>query len=147
MDFITALAEALCSEEVEQCQLACRGVVSQGERGMPRPCRGWKSLREWASMCVFVCVCVCIQSYYVCVCVAVNRRHKWGILREKICLTSSLPYGVCRLKKKRSYVTETSSEPMQVLCVCLPRSKNFLDSHPFQRKHCITPIYICNTHK
>ena len=68
MDFITALAEALCSEEVEQCQLACRGVVSQGERGMPRPCRGWKSLREWASMCVFVCVCVYPVLLCVCVC-------------------------------------------------------------------------------
>lgn len=33
------------------------------------------------------------------------------------------------------------------LCVCLPRSKNFLDSHPFQRKHYIRPIYIYNAHK
>ena len=97
---------------------------------------------------VRVCVCVCVYPVLLCVCVCgceqkaqvrdTERKDMLDLLTALWCVPP---------KKKRSYVTETSSEPMQVLCVCLPRSKNFLDSHPFQRKHCITPIYICNTHK
>lgn len=69
IDFITALAEALCSEEVAQCQLACRGVCFTGERGMPRPCRRWKSLRVCASDCV--CVCVRVSCLTMCATVPV----------------------------------------------------------------------------
>lgn len=110
--------------------------------GLPRPGRGWKSVKVLAG------VHVCVSSLTMCVrcTVAVNRRRKWGRPREKKCMTSSLPYGLCCLKK-RSYVTETNTDWTNVgLCVYLPQSKNFLDSHPFQRKHCIRPIYIFNTH-
>lgn len=89
ISFITASTEALCSEEVEQCQLACRGVASLG-RGGCLDHAGGGSVRAYGQ------VCVCVPSYYV--------RMARGHCEQKAqkCMASSLPYGLCAALKKRA---------------------------------------------
>lgn len=123
--FITALAEALGWEEVARCQLALRGVCSTGERGLPRPHRGWKS--------------------ETCVLAASPRTEQKAPVRETVWkdrpdLLAAL-WRMCLLCNPAWLWTNAG------LCVCLPRSKNFVDSHSFPRKYYIKPIYIFNAHR
>lgn len=87
-----------------------------GERGMPRPCRGWKSLREWARVCVYVCMCVSCLTMCATVCMAYSRCEQKAQARdtERKDMHDLLTALWCVLpkKKRRPYVTKTSSELM-----------------------------------
>lgn len=136
--FHNSFGWGLCSEEVVQCQLARRGVCSTGERGMPRPCRGWKS----ENVCVS-CLAAC--EHRACVCVAYNDCEQKAQVRDAV--WKDMPDLLAALWCMPLLCNPKLLWTNAGLCVCLPRSKNFLDSHPFQRKHYIRPIYIYNGHK
>ena len=87
-----------------------------GERGKPRPCRGWKSLRAWAIVCVRVCARPTLlwAPLCVCVCVAYSHCEQKAQVRdtEREDMHDLLTALWCVPPKKRSYVTETSAELM-----------------------------------
>lgn len=106
----------LSSEEAERCQLACRGVVSQGRGGCLVHAGTGSHSRVWASLYVCVCVSCLTMCPTVCVCVCVVHSHyeqKAQVRNTERKDMLDLPTALrCMLPKKRSYVTETSTELM-----------------------------------
>lgn len=141
--FVTALVEPFVLGGSRSVPVGLRWGCFTGGEGKASSMQGVE-VWVWARVCVAmfaVCVCVCVWLY--------SRREQKAQVRDTVrkdmhdLLTAF--WCVCCLKK---VLCNWNQQRTNVgLCVYLPRSKNFLDSHPFQRKHCIRPIYICNRHK
>lgn len=101
-----------------------------------------QGVEVWKCVCVS-CLAACENR--ACVCVAYNDCEQKAQVRDAV--WKDMPDLLAAL-----WCTPLLCNPKLLwtnagLCVCLPRSKNFLDSHPFQRKYYIRPIYIYNAHK
>lgn len=97
---------------------------------------------------VWKCVCVlshCVWTPRLCVCVAYNDCEQKAQVRDAV--WKDMPDLLAALWCMPLLCNPKLLWTNAGLCVCLPRSKNFLDSHPFQRKHYIRPIYIYNAHR